>query len=268
MLTGKYAKRSFLRFKPELDVETLVAEFRSIPGNAWATTYWGNIHSSVGMLLLRGGNKGNEDDFCCETVNDHPPLDSLPYIKQLTSADGPFGEAKYAFIFRMIANGVTKVHKDLNKVWEDMFRIHIPIITNNEAVLISDDRMVHFSPGHAWTFNNNAMHGVVNGHSERAHLIFDVPMNDRLKEQVDRADFIEGWGDADKLAIIRDEGKHTVSSYPGDNAMIETIRTLKSYGWDLEKIAEFLNGKGIPAKSYGNRWSPEVICRLVPLIAT
>lgn len=267
MLYGKYAKRSFLRFKPALDVETLVAEFQSIPGNSWASTYWGHIHSSVGMLLLRGGNKGNEHDFSCKTVQDHTPLDSLPYISQLISTDGPFGEAKYAFIFRMIANGVTKVHKDLNKVWEDMFRIHVPIITNDEAVLISEDRMVHFSPGHAWTFNNNAMHGVVNGRSERAHLIFDVPMNDRLEEQLEHADFIEGWQDAAKLTIIQDEKKHTTPSYPGDNAVIETIRTLKSYGWDLEKIAKFLNSKGIPAKTYGTRWSPQAICRLIPLIA-
>jgi hypothetical protein len=267
MLVGKYAKRSFLRFQPELDTETLLAEFRSIPGNAWATTYWGNIHSSVGMLLLRGGNKGNETDFSCESVQNHAPLESLPYIRQLISVNGPFGQAKYAFIFRMIASGVTKEHRDLNKVWEDMFRIHVPILTNDEAVLISDDRMVHFAPGHAWSFNNNAMHGVVNGRSERAHLIFDVPLNARLKEQIDCAEFIAGWQDANKLAIIRDEGSHVVASYPGDGAMIDTIRTLKSYGWDLEKIAGFLNSRGIPAKTYGGRWSPEVICQLVPLIA-
>ena len=267
MLYGKQAKRSFLRFKPALDVEMLITEFQSIPGNSWASTYWGHIHSSVGMLLLRGGSGGNESDFTCETVQDHALLDSLPYIRQLISAEGPFGEAKYAFIFRMIPNGVTKIHKDLNPAWEDMFRIHAPIITNDDAVLISDDRMVHFFPGHAWTFNNNAMHGVVNGSSERAHLIFYVPMNGRLEEQIEHADFIEGWQDEAKLAIIQDKSKHTVPSFPGDNAMIETIRTLKSYGWNLEKIAAFLNDKGIPAKTYEARWSPEAICRLIPLIA-
>jgi len=59
------------------------------------------------MLLLRGGNKGNEVDFFSEEVFDMPILKDLPYIEHLIGEDGPFGKAHYAFIFKMKPNAVT-----------------------------------------------------------------------------------------------------------------------------------------------------------------
>ena len=93
------------------------------------------MHCSVGMLLLRGGNSGNQSDFYCEEVVDHEPLSRMPYLSNLIGEDGPFGRAKYCFIFRTVPNGITVTHKDLQEIWFDMYRIHIPLITNNGAFL-------------------------------------------------------------------------------------------------------------------------------------
>ena len=38
-----------------IDLPRLRQEYASIPEDAWMASYWGTIHCSVGMLLLRGG---------------------------------------------------------------------------------------------------------------------------------------------------------------------------------------------------------------------
>ena len=55
------------------------------------------------------------------------------------------------------------------------FRIHIPIVTNDGAYLLSEGRAKHLAAGEVWTFDNQSMHAVTNGDAVRAHLIFDVP---------------------------------------------------------------------------------------------
>jgi len=240
MLEEKYRKRSFLRFSPAIDVPRLEKEYRSIPEDVWASSYWGDVHCSVGMLLLRGGKEGGEGDFTCDEVFDREILEKLPYISSLISAYGPFGKATYAFIFRMLPRGVTLVHRDLHEAWAEKFRIHIPITTNRDAVLISDKKMIHFAKGYAWSFDNYSLHGVVNGATERTHLIFDVPLNDKLAEQLDCAEYAEGWEDEEKLAIISDKKARAIAPYPGDATMLETLKLLKSYGWSPGKIAVYL----------------------------
>ena len=265
MLDQKYKKRSFLKLPVAIDSSKLLQEFNSIPAQQWASSYWGATHCSVGMLLLRGGNSGTEADFYSEEVHDNPLLDQLPYIRNLISNKGPFGGAKYAFIFRMLPNGITIAHQDLREEWFDMYRVHVPIITNDEAVLISDGYAIHFPIGEAWTFDNYSLHGVVNGQSERTHLIFDVPFNDVMANCIDEADYHQGHIDKNKLEIISTKEK-AIASYPGDAAILQTMITLKSYGFDNLRIAEFLNTKEVPTKKYGGTWDEHAVRELMPAI--
>lgn len=266
MLPATYKKRSFLKFSATIDIGKLLEEFNSIPGPEWASSYWGNVHCSVGSLLLRGGNTGTEEDYAAKETHDHALLEHLPYMNELIGTEGPFGKASYAFLFRMIPNGVTLAHQDLNDAWKDKFRIHIPITSNDDAVLISNQKMINFTPGHAWTFDNYSMHGVVNGNTERAHLILDVPLNEKLKKEIDDAEFIEGWEDKDKLEMIYNKN-HMIPSYPGDKSMREMLITLRSYGWDINKIIAFLNHKKIPTKQYGEKWTKQSVIALHPLLS-
>jgi len=66
-------------------------------------------------------------------------------------------------------------------------KIHIPIITNEEALFFVKDKTYHFEKGKAYEVNNSAMHGAQNkGATARIHLIFeylnaainDVPKDD------------------------------------------------------------------------------------------
>jgi hypothetical protein len=266
VLPEKYQKRSFLRFATPINLPRLIDEYHSIPEDIWQASYWGNIHCSVGMLLLRGGQSGTEKDFFSDSVFDNSVLEQLPYIKSLIDPDGPFGGAEYAFIFRMEPSGLTQAHRDMIEKWEDMFRIHVPIESNKRAKLISDGYAQHFSPGYAWSFDNSSWHGVVNGTNERIHLIFDVKLNDVLVEQLDRATFEKGEKRDDLVRKIESE-KKSRQSYPGDLFISDAIARLRGQGLSDAQIADAFNARKFPTKRYYIRnqrqqptsWTAEMI---------
>ncbi len=249
MLPEGYKKRSFLKFDCQLDHPRLVSEFESLKHELWESSYWGNVHCSIGMLLLRGGESGTEHDFFATDVSDKPLLSEVPYINHLISEDGPFGEAKYAFIFKLRPDGVTLKHQDSIRTWFDMYRVHIPIVTNSGAHLIVNNRSQHLEAGYAWSFDNQADHGVVNGGEERVHLIFDVPFSDKLAHQVDQADCLPGESVSEHIEKI--SATHlAVPSYPGDKTIRNGIQMMQSQGASSSQIAGFMNSKGIPSKTY------------------
>jgi|GEM_PF-953515 len=61
-------------------------------------------------------------------------------------------------------------------------KIHIPIVTNQEATFSVKGKVYHFEKGKVYEVNNGAMHGAVNGgETARIHLIFeylDTDIND------------------------------------------------------------------------------------------
>ena len=186
-----YKKRSFIRLPVEVDCALMLADYRSIPAEAWSTSHW-DTHCSADMLLLRGGDQGSASDFSTDKITDYEIQSGLPYLSFLIGENGPFGQTTYAFIFRMKPMGVTRAHRDQAPAWKDLFRVHIPITTNPDAVLMSEKRAKHFPVGEAWTFDNQRMHGVVNGDSVRTHLIIDVPHNPKLYALLQAAEWDPG----------------------------------------------------------------------------
>jgi hypothetical protein len=232
-----------------VDLPRLVDEYHSIPDSAWQSSYWGDIHCSVGMLLLRGGESGTEEDFFADSVVDSPVLEQLPYMKSFLGPDGPYGESSYAFIFRMEPNGVTQAHRDMIEKWTDMYRIHIPIQSNRRARLISDGYAQHLSPGNVWSFDNHSWHGVVNGAYERIHFIFDIKFNDKLAGQLDRAEFVQGERREDLVRKIESE-KKSRQSYPGDQFVGDAVQRLRDQGLNDDQIADAFNMNKLPTKRY------------------
>jgi hypothetical protein len=193
-------KRSFLQLPVEIDVHRLLNDYLSIPPEAWASTHW-DIHCSSNMVLLRGGTKGTGEDFTCAESVDHDLLSRLPYMGWLLGQSGPFGGNRYAFILRMKPLGVARPHVDEDPVWYDPFRIHIPIVTNDDAYLLSKGRSKHLAVGEAWTFDNQSEHAVTNGDAVRAHLIFDVSPNPKVLNLLQNSRFDQGEVDAERWRI-------------------------------------------------------------------
>lgn len=193
-------KRSFLKLPVAIDTARLVQEFSQIPETAWGDSYW-DVHCSIDMILLRGGNKGTDEDFLTNDVANAPILNELPYISSLLAPESPFGGATYAFIFRTKPNGITRVHNDGQEAWKKTVRIHVPIITNDGAFLIAEEKAKHLAVGEAWSFDNQSQHSVVNGDSTRVHLIFDVNPNPNLAKLMTHATFDPGVLDPDRWAL-------------------------------------------------------------------
>jgi Aspartyl/Asparaginyl beta-hydroxylase len=231
-----FRKRSFLRLPVDVDVDTLIGEFRSIPPDAWASTYW-DVHCSSTMILLRGGDQGNEEDFSCAEWVDHEILQKLPYISWLIGESGPFGGSNYAFILSLKPLGVSRPHIDSNPAWFEPFRVHIPITTNDEAYLLAEGRSKHLPVGEAWTFDNQSEHAVTNGADVRTHLIIDVPRGPKLRDLLKRAEFDPGE---------EDPARWRIAGLPGTVASLAYARSAPlSY---QEKAAH-----GLAADSFASR---------------
>ena len=57
-------------------------------------------------------------------------------------------------------------------------RVHIPVLTNPDAVAIVDSGTLHLEVGVAYTFDTRQTHAVANrGTTPRVHLVFDVYRN-------------------------------------------------------------------------------------------
>ena len=195
LLMTRHEKRSFLKLPVSIDINALLSDYRSIPFEAWKPSYWRGVHCSINLLLLRGGQGGNSYDFTAHDVADSSILTTLPYISWLVSDAGPFGGAKYAFIFRMKPRGVARPHVDGEQEWTDTIRIHVPIETNDGAFLLSERRAKHLRVGEAWTFDNQSLHAALNGDRVRTHLILDVPPNPTLSGLLEAADWDPGIED-------------------------------------------------------------------------
>jgi hypothetical protein len=163
----------------EIDRGRLLQDYAAIPDSAWGVSHW-DVHCSIDVLLLRGGDKGEAADFFTHEIKNNPILDMLPYIASLLDPDGPFGGAVYAFIFKTKPNGITRAHRDRKEEWHRAVRIHMPIVTNPGAFLLAEGRAKHLEVGEAWTFDNQSTHAVVNGGETRVHLIIDVNPNPKL----------------------------------------------------------------------------------------
>ena len=74
-------------------------------------------------------------------------------------------------------------YQDLRRVARQ--RIHLPIETNGDAILVSGGRKFHMDLGSLWSFCPTAAHGSCNaGSRPRIHIIFDVYEDARLEHEL------------------------------------------------------------------------------------
>lgn len=203
------AKRSFLRLPASVDTGRLLEDFKSLSPSAWSAARW-EVHASTRFVLLRGGVSGQPEDFTTDEPVDGPLLAKLPYLHWLLSPEGPFGKVRYAFLFSLRAGGTTLPHVDKAPVWKDLYRIHIPVVTHDRALLFVDGFAKHFQAGEVWTFDNQAEHGGINQGPERVHLIIDVAPCPKLEALVADAAWDEGRPEPrlwEGLKTLRNMGK-------------------------------------------------------------
>ncbi len=255
-------KRSFVELDVAVDVEALRTEVDRLPADAWVSSLWGSPHCSISSVLLRGGSSGDASDFEVSHAIDHPVLSLLPSIHRLLDRTGPLGGCTTAFLFRMAPHGVALAHIDGAPTWHRHHRIHVPVRTHPDAKLVVAGRTQHLGAGRAWTFDNQALHGFVNGPVERVHLIADVLPNPTLDALLARGRLHPGELEP-AVAAHTLERERRVSSYPGDLAIHAAVHRGVDAGWTLAEIAENLEQHGVPSRTPGGAWTEEAVGRFL-----
>lgn len=104
-------------------------------------------------------------------------LKKTPYFKEVIE----HFKCEFASVrlLRLAPGSFIKPHTDYNLGYEDgVFRIHIPIVTNDKVKFILDDKLVKMMPGECWYTNVNFTHSVANdGEEDRIHLVIDGKRN-------------------------------------------------------------------------------------------
>lgn len=84
-----------------------------------------------------------------------------------------------ARILNLSVGAQIKTHTDHESGYEDnLFRIHIPIATNDDVQFILDSERIEMKEGECWYTNVNFPHSVANnGTTDRIHLVIDFERN-------------------------------------------------------------------------------------------
>lgn len=88
-------------------------------------------------------------------------------------------------IIRLSAGGESVWHRD-SPDSRPMFRLHIPIITNEKCFFLRDNEQVHLpATGECYILRVNCMHKVINhGSTDRFHFVADVWPDGYVRDQL------------------------------------------------------------------------------------
>ena len=130
-------------------------------------------------LYAKSGNESNIFALSMDdsTVVETPIMNHCLYFKKvIASFKFPILSAR---LLKLGVGAAIKPHCDHDLGYEDnCFRLHIPIITNDNVNFILDGNQLKMLPGECWYTNVNYTHSVVNnGTTNRVHLVIDGERN-------------------------------------------------------------------------------------------
>jgi len=174
------------RLPIRVDAERLQAEVRSLPVASWAGTGGRvGVHRVAQAVFLRGFAPAEGD----KPIEDREPLGAMPYVRELITRLIP-ATAQRCLLARLPPAGRITGHIDLAPYFAKTVRIHVPVVTNDEAWMYCAGLSFRMQPGEVWALNNSATHGVWNAHASeaRTHLICDFLPGDELLGLLTRAE--------------------------------------------------------------------------------
>jgi len=105
-------------------------------------------------------------------------LNNLPELESLVKKIGNESVIGISY-FNLEKNSELHEHRDMNgNLLFGIVRIHIPIKTNDEALMIIERTKYQLQLGSAWCLDTSGLHGLVNGDIDnRIHLVIDIKRN-------------------------------------------------------------------------------------------
>jgi hypothetical protein len=171
---------SCLRLPVSFDLAKLLGEFHTLADALWGTRGGRvGVHVQTEAVFLRGYAPAEGD----LPIEDREVLASLPFTRALIYETFQAPPQRCLFA-KLRANGEIRPHIDQGAYFERTVRIHFPVVTNPQAIMLADKQPFHMQVGEAWALNNSAVHGVVNKHptEARTHLICDYLPTEHLRQ--------------------------------------------------------------------------------------
>jgi aspartyl/asparaginyl beta-hydroxylase (cupin superfamily) len=108
-------------------------------------------------------------------------LGACPYFREVLDAFAC--EVFSVRLMRLTPGSVIKEHSDgLLAAEEERARLHIPVLTNRDAIFEVNQRAVEMTAGSLWYLRLSDPHRAVNrGDTDRVHMVVDVGVNDWLR---------------------------------------------------------------------------------------
>jgi len=143
------------------------------------TGYTSQGYTSVSLVSA----SGNETEVIikdCANPQATPSLAKLPTLKQYLDNAGL--SLMWARLHRLESGCCFWEHRDYSELENhDRVRLHIPITTAADSVLVIEGEAYHLNTDMLWYLRpNRAVHGFINGDVIRIHLILDCYVNDKL----------------------------------------------------------------------------------------
>ncbi len=170
-----------LKLPFHFEEENLKKDLETILAKEWLPQIYKMNYKGEWTSLALISKEGNNNTFAYASANenlkDTAILKKCPYFKQvLNHFKCPLISAR---LLKLCAHSEIKPHRDFKLGYEDNnFRIHIPIVTNNQIEFILGGEKLDMLPGECWYTNVNFVHSVTNKSSkDRVHLVIDGERN-------------------------------------------------------------------------------------------
>jgi hypothetical protein len=168
-----------LRFEPV----PLEADVAVLPDEDWVphfnTSYYEGDWSGVALRSIGGVARQIYPDPNPQGAWENTEI--LDYCPALAAAVAAFEcEKRSVRLLRLGPGASVREHTDYNLGYDDgEVRIHVPVLTNPDAVFELEGRPLEMLPGESWYLDFNLRHRVANpGTAPRVHLVIDCLVND------------------------------------------------------------------------------------------
>ncbi|KAF2517419.1 aspartyl/asparaginyl beta-hydroxylase domain-containing protein [Flavobacterium foetidum] len=195
-------------------IEKLQNDLLVCETNLWTPHFNTNRYEGNWTSVSLRSQSGLETDifsFPDREYKNTPLLEKCFYFKEIM--DWFECEKEAVRLLRLGSGSEIKEHVDNDTSYEDgFFRIHIPIITNDEVFFYVDHKRVEMKMGECWYANFQLPHSVENKSSEpRIHLTLDCIRNEWSDELFSKMGFDiyfkatkKQYSDAEKQLIIEE----------------------------------------------------------------
>ena len=174
---------SHLQLPFQFDTTKLLHDHSLVVNQDWIPHFNTNGYVGKWKAIPLYASKGDASNIFAlsnsnETIVETPAMNNCTYFKEvINSFQCPILSAR---LLRLGAGAKIKPHRDYKLGYEDgNFRLHIPIITNNNVQFLLNDVQLTMLPGECWYTNVNFIHSVANyGKEDRIHLVIDAERNE------------------------------------------------------------------------------------------